>query len=94
MSRASVLDDVAIPAMENRVRPRLDACINDRMQTCDIHHVEHEGTFRWRWRYVAADGTVKESAQSYPLFYECIVAARASGYEPRLSRRLTSSQGA
>ena len=59
------------------------------MQTCDIHHVKHEGSFRWKWRHVAADGTVKESAQSYSLFYECIVAARASGYEPRLTGRLT-----
>jgi hypothetical protein len=27
---------------------------------------------------------VKESAESYKLYYECVMAARASGYEPRL----------
>lgn len=54
------------------------------MKTCDIHHVKHKDSFRWKWRHTRADGTVKESAESYSLFYECIVAARASGYEPQL----------
>ena len=85
MSPASVVDDVAVADMENRVRTRRDACIKERMDTCDIHHVKHRDAFRWKWRYVAADGTVKESPQSYSLFYECVVAARQSGYEPRLT---------
>jgi hypothetical protein len=85
VSPASALHDVAVPDIENRVRTRRDACIKDRMETCDIRHVDHEGSYRWKWRHVAADGTVKESPQSYSLFYECMVAARESGYEPRLT---------
>ena len=54
------------------------------MPTCKILHVKHEDSFRCKWRVVAADGDVKESAQSYALFYECVVAARQSGYHPAL----------
>ena len=54
------------------------------MQTCEIHPVKHEESFRWKWRHIRADGSVEESAQSYPLFYECVLAARESGYEPQL----------
>jgi hypothetical protein len=55
------------------------------MPTCKILHVKHKDSFRWKWRVVAADGDVKESAQSYALFYECVVAARANGYDPALA---------
>ena len=51
------------------------------MPICKIHHVKHKDSFRWKWRHVAPDGDVRESAQSYALFYECVTAARASGYE-------------
>ena len=52
---------------------------------CDIQHVKHKDSFRWKWRYVRADGTVvKESEESYPLYYECVQAARQNGYQPRL----------
>ncbi|HEY8250611.1 MAG TPA: hypothetical protein VIG70_08395 [Burkholderiales bacterium] len=54
------------------------------MKNCDIHHVKHKNSFRWKWRHTRSDGTVKESAESYKLYYECVMAARASGYEPRL----------
>ena len=54
------------------------------MHPCDIHHVKHKDSFRWKWRYTRADGSVKESSESYPLFYECVIAARQSGYEPLL----------
>jgi hypothetical protein len=34
---------------------------------------------------VAADGSsVKESSESYELFYECVCAARESGYKPQI----------
>lgn len=55
------------------------------MPTCKILHVKHKDSFRWKWRVVAVDGDVKESAQSYALFYECVVAARESGYDPALA---------
>jgi hypothetical protein len=57
------------------------------MGTCEIRHVKHKNSFRWKWRHVGADGTVKESAKTYPLYYECVTAARASGYEPQLKCR-------
>jgi hypothetical protein len=52
------------------------------MKNCEIFHVPHRGSFRWKWRHVGADGKVSESKQEYELFYECVAAARASGYEP------------
>ena len=55
------------------------------MPTCKILHVKHQDSFRWKWRHEAADGDVKESAQSYALYYECVIAARENGYDPRLT---------
>ena len=54
------------------------------MPICKILHVKHKDSFRWKWRYVKADGGVQESAHSYALYYECVIAARASGYQPLL----------
>jgi len=54
------------------------------MKSCDIRHVKHKDSFRWRWRHVDTDGKIQESAETYPLYYECVLAARASGYEPQL----------
>ena len=54
------------------------------MPICKIQPVKHKNSFRWKWRYVASDGAVRESESSYELFYECVTAARASGYEPQL----------
>ena len=53
------------------------------MKTCEIFHVPHKRSFRWKWRYVAPDGRVSESKREYQLFYECVSAARESGYEPQ-----------
>jgi hypothetical protein len=53
------------------------------MKTCEIYHVPHGVSFRWKWRHVAADGRVSESKREYELFYECVCAARESGYEPQ-----------
>ena len=56
------------------------------MKNCDIHHVTYKDSFRWKWRHQAADGTViEESEESYGLYYECVLAARARGYEPVLT---------
>ncbi len=55
------------------------------MDRCEIFHVPYRKSFRWKWRYVAADGTVREeSPESYELYYECVCAARRQGHEPRL----------
>jgi hypothetical protein len=50
--------------------------------SCEIFHVPYKQSFRWKWRHVADDGSVKESKESYELFYECVCAARQSGYQP------------
>jgi hypothetical protein len=51
------------------------------MPICKIHPIKHKDSFRWKWRHVAPDGNVRESADSYALFYECVTAAREHGYE-------------
>lgn len=56
------------------------------MKNCDIHHVPNKDSFRWKWVHKRADGTVEESSESYDLFYECVIAARESGYEPQLKK--------
>ena len=56
----------------------------DCMKACEIFHVPHKKSFRWKWRHTAGDGrTVVESKESYALYYECVSAAREAGYEPR-----------
>jgi hypothetical protein len=46
--------------------------------------VKHKDSYRWKWRHVAADGSVEESSEAFSLYYECIAAARGRGYEPPL----------
>ena len=53
------------------------------MEICEIIAVKHKDSFRWIWRHVDARGEVDESEESYPLFYECLSAAREKGYQPR-----------
>jgi hypothetical protein len=53
--------------------------------SCEIYFITEKKTFRWKWRQVAEDGSVKdESKESYELFYECVTAARENGYQPRI----------
>jgi hypothetical protein len=52
------------------------------MPTCKIVYVKQSGEIGWRWHGVTADGTRRTSTESYPLFYECVLAARASGFTP------------
>lgn len=50
---------------------------------CEIFYVQYKSSFRWKWRHVAEDGSVKdESDESYELFYDCVLAAREHGYQP------------
>jgi len=51
---------------------------------CEIYSVKYENSFRWKWRHVAADGSIKESGEAYALYYECVLAARSRGYQPPL----------
>jgi hypothetical protein len=52
------------------------------MEICEIIAVKHKDSFRWIWRHVGPEGDVDESKESYPLFYECLSAAREKGYRP------------
>ena len=56
------------------------------MKWCEIFHIPHKKSFRWKWRHVATDGRTVESRESYALYYECFSAAREAGYEPRKQR--------
>lgn len=53
------------------------------MKACEIFHVPHNNSFRWKWRHVDENARVSESQQSYDLYYECVKAAREAGYDPR-----------
>ena len=53
------------------------------MGACEIYNVAHKRSFRWKWRHLGADGGVNECAEEYAQYFECVAAARASGYEPR-----------
>ena len=50
---------------------------------CEIISVVHKHAFRWKWRYLGNDGHVDECAEEYEIFFDCVAAARSSGYEPR-----------
>lgn len=52
------------------------------MPYCKIVYVKHRGQGGWRWQSVSGEGKPPVSDKSYPLFYECVLAARASGYAP------------
>lgn len=59
----------------------------DRMQKasqhqCEIIYVKTRSGTGWKWRVVSAAGVAQSSEQAYELFYECVVAARESGYTP------------
>lgn len=45
---------------------------------CEIFYVGKG----WKWRTVSASGVARVSDRSYDLFYDCVVAARQSGYAP------------
>ena len=48
-------------------------------QICEIVYVRQKNASGWKWRPLSGDAPCKET---YPLFYECVMAARASGYGP------------
>ena len=53
------------------------------MPFCKIVYVKHRGqNGGWRWQGVTTQGAPQSSEQTYQLFYECVMAARASGFAP------------
>jgi len=52
------------------------------MQICKIVYVKEADKSGWRWQSVSMDGRQRASDQTYPLYYECVVAARTSGFTP------------
>lgn len=54
------------------------------MRLCEIIYTQHKEGNGWKWRAVMEDAQVKLSEKTYELFYECVTAARASGYNPKL----------
>jgi hypothetical protein len=54
------------------------------MQTCEIYPVPFRNSFGWKWRHQTADGRVIESDEQYPLYYDCVSAAVARGYQPNV----------
>ena len=56
------------------------------MPLCEIIYVKNKTGSGWKWRPVAPDDEAKAEAEAsektYQLFYECVTAARASGYIP------------
>ena len=45
---------------------------------CQITYVKHGSVNGWRWQPLEGDAC----REVYPLFYECVIAARKRGYEP------------
>jgi hypothetical protein len=52
------------------------------MRQCEIFHVRAGRRSGWKWRPLGSDGAGGACAEVYELFYECVTAARASGYAP------------
>lgn len=53
-----------------------------RSMQCEIYPVPYRASFRWKWRHVDTEGKVEESDEAFALYYECVIAARSSGYQP------------
>ena len=54
------------------------------MDSCEIFFVKTAGG--WKWRPLDDDNQPagKPSAETYQLFYDCIVAARSHGFRPNI----------
>jgi hypothetical protein len=52
------------------------------MKLCEIYHVKHKGSYLWKWRPLGEQAATKDADKVYSLFYECVSAARKSGYQP------------
>ena len=56
------------------------------MRQCEIIYVQDPKG--WKWRAISAKNSPKRetSAETFQLFYECVLAARAKGYVADLKR--------
>ena len=54
------------------------------MPFCEIIYVKSKQETGWKWRPISDDKARHASEKTYPLFYECVTAARANGYTPNL----------
>jgi hypothetical protein len=57
---------------------------NNAMRSCEIYPVPVKNSFGWKWRHRLPDGRLVESKERYSLYYECVSAALASGYQPEV----------
>ena len=57
------------------------------MRPCEIIYVKQQEGNGWKWRPITDDAQVEPSAKTYQLFYECVTAARAKGYDVKLKCR-------
>lgn len=55
------------------------------MRECEIIYVKEQGNSGWKWRSVSEDGKVTASQETFGLFYECVMAAKANGYTPAMN---------
>ena len=54
-----------------------------RMETCEI--IYSKSAKGWKWRVTAQSRKRNvESKETFPLFYECVMAARAEGLQPNV----------
>lgn len=51
---------------------------------CEIIYVKRPDNKGWKWRSIEPEGKPQVSDQTFDLFYDCVRAARAKGYEPNL----------
>lgn len=53
------------------------------VNVCEVYRVAKKNAFWWKWRYTDPDGCTNVCAEEYAVVFECVEAARASGYEAR-----------
>jgi hypothetical protein len=56
--------------------------MQEKTKQCEIVYVKERQASGWKWRVVSGSGPARSSEQVYGLFYDCVLAARASGYDP------------
>jgi hypothetical protein len=49
---------------------------------CEIIFVKQKAASGWKWRPVVSGAAPAACKETYPLFYDCVIAARALGYSP------------
>lgn len=52
------------------------------MPLCEIIYVKHQTGNGWKWRPITGRPAAEPSKETFALFYECVSAARAKGYNP------------